>query len=364
MYPRILVDLEKLSHNAMTVFSMMKNTGIDHPFVVTKMLAGNKAIAKIFEKTGFSYLADSRIDNLKAFESIAMKKVLLRIPMGFEAKKVIRFSDISLNSELETIRILNHEAQKQGKNHKIILMFDLGDLREGIWFDDDYIVLVEEILKLTHIDLFGIGTNLTCYGGVIPTTSMMERLIEMKRTIESTFNIFIPIVSGGNSSSIHLVMQGLMPDGINNLRLGEIIVLGRETSFGQKIEGLYDDVFTVEAKVIELKTKPSYPIGETGLDSFGVVPVIEDKGMMRRAILAIGKQDVHPHNLTPKDPSLHVIGGSSDHLIMEDTFSKLHLQDTVSFHLNYPGLLQCMTSKYVYKSLIKNAITTNGKGKS
>ena len=50
-----------------------------------------------------------------------------------EADKVVEYADISLNSELETIRALSKEALIKGRSHNIILMVDLGDLREGYY---------------------------------------------------------------------------------------------------------------------------------------------------------------------------------------------------------------------------------------
>jgi len=349
MYPRIIIDLKKLEHNAKTIVKKLHEASIDKSFVVTKMFAGDLRLAKVYENTGFSYLADSRIANLKKFRSIEMPKVLLRLPMKSEIREVVKYTQMSLNSELDTIILLNKEAAEQNKNHQVLLMFDLGDLREGIWFEDDYLTIVKEVLQLSHIKLIGIGTNLTCYGGVIPTTHNLNQLVEIKNNIEHTFHITLELISGGNTSSMYLVDNKSIPSGINNLRLGEAVVLGKETAFGQDILDLYQDVFTVQAKVIELKTKPSYPIGKIGLDSFGETPVLEDKGLMKRAILAIGKQDVLPNNLTPIDPFISIIGGSSDHLIVDVAKSKVKLNSTISFRVNYAGLLQAMTSKYVMK---------------
>ena len=62
---------------------------------------------------------------------------------------------------------------------------------------------------------------------------------------------------------------------------------------------MHADCFVLNAELIEVKTKPSYPIGLMGMDSFGNTPEIIDQGLMRRGILAIGKQDVALDDLTP-----------------------------------------------------------------
>jgi len=117
-------------------------------------------------------------------------------------------------------------------------------------------------------------------------------LVNIAEKLERDFNIDIKIISGGNSSSLFLINENKLPSKINNLRIGEAILLGRETAYGKKIDGTFDDVFRLVCEVVENKEKPSVPVGEKGLDAFGNKPVFEDKGIMQRAILGIGRQDI------------------------------------------------------------------------
>lgn len=347
--PRLLIDTQKIQHNVEVITSLLKSKGVVSIFPVVKVFAGNQKLAKLMTSFGFDTLADSRIENLKAFQSLSAKKVCLRIASKSEIKALVRYADISLQSELETIHLIQKEAFRQGKVHAIILMFDLGDLREGIFYEANYLSIVESIIPLSHIKLLGIGTNLTCYGGVVPSLSNMNQLLQIKAKIEATFSISIPLVSGGNSSIFPLLQSGNLVQGINQVRVGEAFYFGRETAYGDQIAHTYSDTCLLEAEIIECYEKPSYPIGEMTMDSFGNPPQIQDLGTIRRAILNIGKQDVWIENLFPVDPKVKILGGSSDHLIVylkEDTYK---LGDKVFFYLNYPGLLQVNTSKYVKK---------------
>lgn len=318
--------------------------------LVVKCLAGNLHIVRKLASLDFAYLADSRIENLQRFRSIPKKKALLRLPQLSEISKVVKYADLSLNSELKTIELLDDAAKKLGIKHEIMLMFDIGDLREGIYFESDYLPLISRILQLENIVLKGIGTNLTCYGGVIPTPKILEKLVWIKKRIEQAFPVVIELVSGGNSSSFHLLEKGLLPPEINSLRYGEIFLMGRETAYGRHFDDLYSDVFTFQAQIIEAKEKPSYPIGDIGMNSFGEKPVIHDQGLMNRGLLAIGKQDVILDNIIPKDKSVHIIGGSSDHLIVDLGTSEKRVGDIIDFNLNYPALLHLMNSRYVKKA--------------
>ena len=346
MYPRLLIDKEKFRHNVKEMLKKCHMNG-QTMMAVTKVFCADHELVNILIEEKVDYIADSRIQNLMTFTS-PIPRVLLRLPMISEAEQIVKHSEISLNSEIETIKALNKESEKLNKKHGVIIMIDLGDLREGIFIEEEVYSTIEKTLKLEHIELKGIGTNLTCYGGVIPTTDTLLKLVEYKNKIQEKFDITLEIVSGGNSSNIELMDEGLIPYGINNIRLGESIVLGRETAYGTDIDNLYNDVFTLEAEIIELKEKPSIPIGEIGMNAFGKVPVFKDKGNMLRAIIGIGKQDVDYLELIPFD-TLEAIGSSSDHIIldMSNTYNIYNVGEVVLFKLTYASVLSLSTSKYV-----------------
>jgi len=350
MYPQLVIDLKKIKNNLDKILEMVKNAGCSL-MIVTKGYCADDEIYKILEASDVDFLADSRIQNLKKYKDSKKQRVLLRLPMGSEADEVVRYADISLNSEIVTIKKLDDAAKKQNKIHNILLMIDLGDLREGIFFknEEEIYDAVENILNLKNIKLNGIGVNLTCYGAVIPKNENLSILVDIAENIERKFNIKLDMISGGNSSSVYLINENQLPERINNLRIGEAFSIGDETSYSQMIDGLYDDSFVLEAEIIELKEKQSVPIGETGVDAFGNRPVYEDRGIIKRAIIAVGRQDVDPDNLHPIDRKIDILGASSDHLILDTTKSDIDYKvgDIISFKLSYSSLLRATTSGYV-----------------
>ena len=277
--------------------------------------------------------------------------------MHSEIAEVAKYVDLCFNSELSSIRLLNEEAAKLGKKQDILLMIDLGDLREGIFFQNEDLIYeaVEEILAMENINLYGIGVNLTCYGAIIPKNDNLSQLVEIAGKLEAKYGIKLEMVSGGNSSSIYLVGKGELPAGINNLRLGESFLLGNDTAYETKLPGTVSDALTLQAEIIELKEKPSLPIGEVGVDAFGEKPYYEDRGIMKRAIIGIGKQDTDLGSMTPVDPQIEIMGGSSDHIILDVTHAdkEYKVGDIVEFTLGYGGMLKTATSAYVERAYVK-----------
>ena len=352
MYPQIKIDLTKIKQNAEILNSVCKDKGISM-WAVTKCFCAVPKVAEAVAQSGVSMLADSRITNLKKLKEINTPKVLLRLPLHSEVDEVIEYADYSLNSELSTLRLLGAAALRKNKNHNVVIMVDLGDLREGLWIDDvdDFI---GEAIQIKGISIKGFGVNLSCYGGVMPTEENLSKLAELAAEMQSKYDLELEIVSGGNSSSFYLVQEDRMVAGINNLRLGELLLLGRETAFGNIVQGLNTDVFVLQGQIIELKEKPSKPIGQIGMDAFGNVPTFEDKGIIKRAIVGIGRQDIEQSGLTPVDSEIEILGGSSDHTILNlsNCTKEYQVGDIIEFYPDYGSLLRAMTSEYVEKVLV------------
>ncbi len=353
MNPQIIINLKKLKYNLDWLAELCHKNGIDVA-VVTKVFCADDVICAMINESDADLFADSRIENLESINTNKSKQ-LLRIPMQSEIERVVRSADITMQSSIETILMSNDAACKNNLVHKVILMIDLGDLREGIFIENKELIYqtAETIVNSSNLELYGIGVNLTCYGGILPDENNLGRLIELAQFLRKEFSESIPVVSGGNSSMMDMLIKGTVPSGITQLRLGESFVLGNDTSTGLPIPELYHDCFVLEAELIEVQRKPSKPIGLSGLNAFGERVTFEDRGEMIRGILAIGRQDVDPNGLRCLDQNVEVLGASSDHLIVNLTdCCDYKVGDTLKFIPDYGALLKLTTSKYVSRKYV------------
>ena len=349
--PRIEINLGKVIHNAQLLKKLFASKGIDI-IGVTKAVCGNPVIANALVKSGIKILADSRVCNIKKMRNAGIKAqfLLLRTPQLSQVSEVVKYTDISLNSEILVIKKLSKFAVALNSTHKIILMVELGDLREGLLLTEVEST-VKEILKLKGIELVGIGTNLACFGGIKPDEKNMGDLSAIAISIEKKFQLQLKFVSGGNSANYNWLISAKSIQRINNIRLGESIYLGCETLLRKQIPELFTDAFILIAEVIESKIKPSIPSGEICQNAFGsTTPNFQDQGMIRRVILGIGLQDVQVSGLTPL-LNIDILGASSDHLIVNAKQTDLKVGKEVGFNLNYAALLSAMTSPYVNKKI-------------
>ncbi len=346
--PRIEFNLEKLQHNVATIYNMCAAKEIDI-VGVTKGFTAIPEIAQTMLDGGIKTLGDSRLENIQVLRSAGIKSemMLTRIPMLHEVNLVLKLVNCSLNSEIVIIKELSDTAIKNDKIHDIILMVDLGDLREGI-LPEDALDTVKDIITMKGVRLKGLGANFNCLSGIEPTVDNLMELVTLSVTIEKELGINLETLSGGSTSSLALVVKRTIPEKVNQLRIGEGILLGHSDIL-TNLEDTYQDSIILCAEIIELKQKESTPRGEIVRDSFGKIPEFKANGIRKRAILAIGKQDIYPDHLSPLDKNITIIGASSDHLVVDvtDSTTLFQIGDEIQFIPTYPGILSAATSKYV-----------------
>ena len=353
-YPVLEVNTSFVRSNALTMTEYCLKQGISVAGVI-KFSDGSLNMAGAYIQGGCTQIASSRVIHLKRIKANLpeAETMLIRTPMLSEANDVIRFCDISLNMERDTLTALNYEAGILGKKHNVMLMLDVGDLREGLTDVDELCSLaVFTEYELSNLSLIGIGSSFACFGSILPTCENLGSLLSAAKLIEERINRKLKYISGGSSVSLLAMQNGDIPKGINHLRIGGAISNPRNIRLnrGVAINGMEEDTFILRAELIEVNIKPSCPIGQSSINWSGNKVVFEDRGFRRRAIAAVGSQDIGDcMKLFPREQGIRIIGGSSDHTILdiEDSCKVWKVGDIVSFNLSYAPLMYSFCTRHV-----------------
>ena len=350
----ITLDSKKLMSNYRYLDQLFNKHHIQWT-VVTKLLSGNRLFLSEVLNMGITQAADSRVSNLKMIKKLhpEIETIYIKPPAKRSIPGVVRYADISMNTEVETIRLLSEEAGKQKKKHKIIIMIELGELREGV-MGEELMEFYSSVFKMENIEVVGIGTNLTCLYGVLPNHDKLIQLSLYEQLIEARFNKQIPYVSGGSSVTIPLIFQQLLPAGINHFRVGESLFLGTDVYNDTTLEKMHSDAFRLYSEIIELSEKPVVPMGDLGTNVEGKEFDFneEDIGQTTyRAILDLGLLDVDKQHITPIDEEINYLGGSSDMMVVDLGRNEkgYKVGDLIEFRMDYMGTLRAINSKYIEK---------------
>ncbi|WP_016988114.1 alanine/ornithine racemase family PLP-dependent enzyme [Flavobacterium sp. ACAM 123] len=348
---------EKLEENYAFLNNIFKSRNIEWG-VVTKLLCGNKTYLTEVIALGVKEMHDSRVSNLKKIKDLdaTIQTVYIKPPAKRSIEKIVQYADVSFNTEIETIKMLSKEAKKQNKTHNVIIMIEMGDLREGV-MGEELIEFYGHVISLPNIEILGIGTNLNCLSGIMPTQDKLIQLSLYKQLIEAKFNIKIPWVSGGTSVSIPLMLKNARPMAVNHFRVGEALFFGKDLFTGETIKGMHNDVFKLYSEIIEITEKPETPTGELGESGVGNTYVMEDDADLGitslRAILDIGLLDMQPQYIEADDPDITIVDASSDMLVIDVSSSKKQYKigDLVSFKIQYMAALYLLNSDYIEKTI-------------
>ncbi len=343
-YPCLKIYLDKISYNSEIINTRCADLGIS-VVGVTKCVLGDVKIAGAMKKSGIAVFGDSRLENLKKLRNFYgedQKLLMMRSPMPGEVEDLLEICDISLNTQLKTLEIIEKICRRKKIKHRIIVMVETDDRREGL-LPEEVVNFCQQIVdNFGSIELYGLGTNARCVTKNGPDPESLKMLVDLREDVMKITGINIPVISGGNSSVWNLIEKGSISKGVNQVRIGEAILLGHDTVNYRTIKDAYTDSFILEAEIIEVKKR---------------------NDDVYKVILAFGLQDVNSKNIHCRSDYLSILNQSSDHTILSVREEKLkkHGENTlnleaggiISFNLDYFGLLSCMTSPFIKRNYIE-----------
>jgi predicted amino acid racemase len=268
---------------------------------------------------------------------------------------VVKYADISLNTDYNTILALNQEAKRKDIIHKIIIMIELGELREGV-VREKFLEFYEKVLDLPNIEVIGLGTNLGCMYGIEPTYDKLIQLSLYEQLIEMRFQRDINLVSGGSSITLPLLSRGKLPKQVNHLRIGEAVFLGTTPLNNKKFDRLSTNTFEFLGNIVELEKKENIPDGIVGEGNVGHAVVFDENSTIEqeyKALVDFGVVDVDNENIKPKDRSAEFLGTTSDLTVysLGKNIKQYQSRRTMTFQPNYMAVAQLMNSRYITKKV-------------
>ena len=351
-YPMLTVNTAAMTRNAQRVCHVWAEQGVQVAGVV-KFSDCAPEIVRAYAAGGCAQIAVSRAVHLPQIKHAApgAKTLLLRPPVRYEMELAAQYGDLILMTEADGLKALSQAGLQTGCKPGVILMLDVGDLREGVDNIPALVELAQLAESLPGIRLAGVGTNHACLNGVLPSWDNLSFLCEGAEAVEAAIGRTLEIILGGSSINMLLLGSG-MPERVNHLRVGGFIAnpMNMRLGRGFVLEGMEENTVTLTAEVVDLQEKASMPKGSSGKNWAGEAIVREDKGRRLRAILALGSQDVgDASGLIPVEPGIEIVGNSSDHTILDvtDTGRTWHTGDTVTFKLRYSPMLRAFSGMHV-----------------
>jgi predicted amino acid racemase len=361
------INIKEIRNNINKLNNFFKQHDIKWS-LITKVFSGDKEfmqqiltpdIIKDIHSVG-----DSRLSNLKNLKEVNKDLITIYIkpPAHEYIEEVVEYADISLNSSYETIKELNAAAARKNKIHKIIVMMELGELREGV-NREDFADFYEKTFKMKNIEVVGIGSNLGCMFGIEPTYDKLLQLSLYKELIELKHGTKLDLISGGTSITLPLIERQMVPGDINHFRIGEAAFFGKSPLNNEKFLDLNIDTFNFYTNIIELEEKGLVPDGVIGDASIGHSAEVQraNKGETTyKAILDFGLLDVDHEGLTSDDPQIKLVGITSDMTVVEigdnideEGNEKYKVGDTICLDPNYIAVARLLNSKFIDKRFIQ-----------
>lgn len=362
----LIIQTEKIKNNIKYLSNYFYSEGIEWS-LITKVFSGDKRFLKhiltddVIEN--IQSIGDSRLTSLKNLKMVnpKMRTIYIKPPAEVYAEEVVKYADISLNSSLSTIKALNEAAKKAEKIHQVIIMIELGELREGV-NRSDIMTFYEGVFDLPYIEVVGIGSNLGCMYGIEPNYDKLLQLSLYSEIIGMRFNKKLKLISGGTSITLPLVKQKTLPKGINHFRVGEAAFFGTSPLYNKKFEDLSTDTFQFSANIIELEEKRLVPEGVISNASIGHTADYkkEDFGETSvKAILDFGLLDVDKGDVEVEGEELNFVGITSDMIVVDlgdnrtsDGKQKYQVGDKINFKPNYMGVARLLNSKFIDKVFV------------
>jgi len=363
---KLIIHVEDIKNNIKKLSKYLEKHKIEWSFI-TKVFSGDlEFLENILTDDvikDINSVGDSRLTSLKNLKKVKpeLRTIYIKPPAAVYADEIVQYADISLNTSFKTIKALNDAAKKQKKIHKIIIMIELGELREGVK-RNDIIDFYEKVFKMSNIEVIGIGSNLGCMFGIEPTYDKLLQLSLFKELIAAKFNKDLKFVSGGSSITLPLIEKNVVPKEVNHFRIGESVFFGTSPLDNKQFLDLSTNTFEFQANIIELEEKSIVPDGIITDANVGHTAEYNEDDVNEtayKAILDFGLLDVDRNDIDSGDENLKFVGITSDMTVIDigrnetkKGQKKFQVGDVICFKPNYMAVARLLNSKFIDKEFV------------
>ena len=357
LYPFLEINLSKLKQNIETLQKKCSQWMLK-PVAVTKGFCADSKITDLLYDSGIQTFADSNISNLiKLIDRYGHKAQyqLIRLPMKEEIDVILENQIIPMVSQLEILNLFDQKAKQLHARSSVILAIETGDGREG-FLPEELLNNIDQVVSFNDLTIVGIGTSLACLSGVLPQITTLEKLNSLRNQLRIFLHNPHLFISVGGTTFFSLWEEYSQPPPVGQIRCGEAFLFGSDISRKRNLNWLQQGAFHIEAEIVEIKSKLPDST-DRGFDAFGRACKIssENNYPRKRALVAVGLQDIDDTQLFFEDRNVTIIGATSNYLVLdcEESQHDYRIGDLVRFQAGYGTVLRAFLSPYIQKRYIE-----------
>ena len=257
---------------------------------------------------------------------------------------------VSDEEQLQAVARLPQEVRPE-----LVLIAETGDLKDGILLED-----IPRIAEKWHsLPIIGVSVNFSCLSGILPDIETVKKLSSLAAFIQHLRGLPRPFLSVGGTVVYGLLSSGALKGLVQEVRCGEGIFFGYDSSGGQPLPGFERDTIILEGEVVELAEKDS-AIQQGRTAGFSAVGSAADsaegdafRGVRRRAVLDFGVLVARAEDLRPLDAGVSLRGQTFDFTVADVTNCRKLYETggTVAFATNYASASFALMNRYVRRRI-------------
>jgi predicted amino acid racemase len=291
--------------------------------VVTKFFTSDTALVRLLYENGVDSIADTNIENFAQKGLPPLKKTLIKTSLsgirslsGLAPASRPQRLFISDEALLEAAGDFVEEAEDGAV--ETVLVAEAGDLRDGFYMEDIPAVAA----RYGKARIAGVAANFGCLSGKMPDVPVIRRLFESAAAIPPVGASTVPpIVSIGGTVAYNLLASGALSGMVTELRMGEGIFFGWDSSSSAPLEGFKRDAFTLYGEIVEIREKTVEPVEGAGYTAFGGEAAPRKRGRRLCAVLDFGLLGGSMYDLEPLDRNVEAAGQTYDFTVLDITES-------------------------------------------